>query len=128
MADFVCNACGATKQISHETIACGYAYDDQNNKVCYDCCAERDKKHMRDTGKNTLYLTHNPITDNSYPFADGYISNWPGSLKLPCRVKSGRHNIARYRYDAWFTFEGKSWHGVSYGDNTQIVHCKQIKR
>lgn len=32
------------------------------------------------------------------------------------------------RYDTWFTGpDGKQWHAVQYGDNTQIAHCRRTK-
>ena len=83
---------------------------------CYECCAKMDKEQMRKDGKTTLYLSKNRIT------------NWPGSLSIPIKYqKTGMHNIARTRIDAWFTFEGEEWHGVQYGEWTQIIHCKRNK-
>jgi len=104
---------------------------DTREKVCYACCGEHDKASMRGTGKAVLYLTHDAFdtcTIAQYDnWRDGKITNWPGTLSIPCRVKRGSHNIARWRYDAWFKFEGKQWHGTCYGDNSQIIHCKQTK-
>jgi hypothetical protein len=98
--------------------------------ICYACCAVTDRARMLKTGKATLYLTHKPFTAQDvayYPFVDGKVTNWPESLSFPCRVKRGRHNIARWRYDVWFKVDGQNWHGVSFGDNTQICHCKRCK-
>ena len=117
---FACNACNATIERPPESIGTGYATDKDGNKICYSCCGKEDAEYMRVNGKNTLYLTSNGETS-------GHVSNWPGTLKIPCHIKRGRHNIARYRYDVWFKFEGRTWHGVQYGDNTQIVHCKRTK-
>lgn len=109
----------------HSEITRGYGTDAQGNRHCYTCCAEQDKAQMRNQGRITLYLTTKPDLGGSY--GDAEISNWPGSLKLRGRYHKGRHNIARTRYDVWFTFEGNNWHGVQYGDNTQLVHCKKVK-
>ncbi len=99
----------------HSDITTGYGVAENGDRHCYACCAERDRASMRETGRATLYLTEKGIT------------NWPASLCLPVEHrKTGRHNIARKRYDVWFSFEGQHWHGVQYGDNTQIVHCKRI--
>jgi hypothetical protein len=54
---------------------------------------------------------------------------WPGTLKIRCGVRTGRHNIAGKRYDVWFVGpDGKNWHGVTYGDNTQICRVRRLKK
>ena len=95
----------------------GYGLDANGVKYCYACCAERDIADMRNTGRATLYLTN------------AGISNWPGSLKIKVGYrKSGRHNFAGTRTDVWFTGPDKAnWHGVQYGENTEIVHCRRVK-
>lgn len=62
------------------------------------------------------------------------VSNWPGSLKLKVySMRIGSHNMANCRYDVWFevlnpeTNRLEKWHGVCYGDGTQICHCKRTK-
>lgn len=107
------------KPSPHSDFTTGYGL--LNGKTaCYACCAETDKRHMRESGRIALYLT----TEAN---GDCRISNWPGSLSFRGRYQTGRHNIAGCRYDAWFKFEGHVWHGVTYGDNTQICHCRRTK-
>ena len=90
-------------------------------KICYSCCAENDKECMRVYGKNTLYLVKDFKND-------WYIQNWPGTLKIRAGIiKVSHHNMAGKRYDTWFNFDGYQWHGVTYGDNTQICHVKKTK-
>jgi hypothetical protein len=112
----------------HYSFTTGYGFEPgTSRKICYACCTENDKAQMRKDGKTTLYLTKRE-TETDYPSATHFASNWPGSLKLPIYgVRVGYHNIARRRYDVWFTFEGQNWHGTQYGDNTQILHCKKVK-
>jgi hypothetical protein len=105
----------------HADFTTGYGIDSDGKKHCYQCCADREQKRMQETGRATLYLTRD--SDGSHAITD-----WPGLLRIhPYHIKHGRHNIARTRTDAWFSFDGKPWHGVSYGENTQIIHCKRIK-
>ena len=119
----VCHACADAIVLDcghlpspHGPYTTGYGRDARGKKHCYACCAEMEKARMIETGRATLYLSGNKIAD------------WPGTLSFPCRVKRGAHNIARYRYDAWFTGpDGKPWHGVQYGDNTQIIHCRRVR-
>lgn len=69
-----------------------------------------------------------PIPGRRY-YGAAKLTNWPGTLNLPINtIKVGRHNIARRRYDFWFTFESANWHGVQYGDNTQLAHCRKVKQ
>lgn len=106
----------------HSAFTTGYGIDRNGKKHCYACCADNDRERMRQTGRTTLYLTRE---DNG----QWALTNWPGSLRFPCATPSrAPHNIARYRYDAWFTFEGMTWHAVQYGDNTQIAHCRRTKQ
>ena len=97
----------------------GTGYGDVDGKiVCYACCGKLDAEYMRTHDKISLYL--NTATQT--------VSNWPGTLRFasgPIRV--GRHNIAGKRYDCWFVAVGANWHGVQYGDNTQIVRCRKVK-
>ena len=139
---FRCSVCGEIKPVQTEG-GTGYGYDANGFVVCYACCGKQDREDMIRTGKATLYLTCEPASKmrlNGRPYTPstlsqgtgrnraGKVSNWPGTLEFPCTTTVGRHNIARTRYDAWFTGpDGKPWHGVTYGDNTQICHCKRLK-
>lgn len=117
-AGFVCADCNVAKPFPLG-LGTGYARcdDKPDGLVCYACCGVRDEKHMRETGEAVLYLT-----------ASNEVSNWPETLKLPAVVRRGRHNIARYRYDVWFWFEGAKWYGVQIGENTQIIRCRRLKK
>lgn len=117
----VCGVCHQRIKNLGSDNAEGYGLDSDGMVVCYACCAERDKQQMRATGNATLYLNHDhgPIS----------VQNWPGSLVIQVhKRKQSRHNIARVRYDVWFRFAGYIWHGVQYGDNTQLCHCKRTKQ
>lgn len=109
----------------HSSITRGYGKDAQGNRHCYACCADRDREQMRNEGKTCLYLTQDKTGQNQIYM----LSNWPGSLKIPVRhIRKGRHNMARVRYDVRFVFEGSEWSGTQYGDNTQICHCRRLKK
>jgi len=120
MATFTCFDCGKEKEESTKG-GTGYASLPGGNKVCYECCAERDRIYMRDNGQTALYLVKND--KGQYE-----VTNWPGSLRIPINsIRKGRHNIARVQYHVRFTFEGAAWYGVQTGDNTQIIRCRQYK-
>ena len=99
----------------------GYAERNTGEKVCYFCCAIDDEKYMRLHGKIVLYLTGEGIEER--------VSNWPGTLKFPLlRRTTGNHNMTGKRVDIWFNGPDKFiWHGVKYGENTQIVRCNRTK-
>lgn len=110
----------------HSDFTTGYGQDAQGRTHCYACCAENDKASMIETGRATLYLTREQPDAAAAPA--WYVTNWPGSLRMHAFVRKGRHNMAGKRYDVWFTGpDGKDWHGVTYGDNTQICHCRRLK-
>ena len=120
-------------------LTCGTGYALVGNgkrprKVCYDCCAEMDKAFMRKHGRIDLYLTwENDLGAHGFPPATiasryGTVTNWPGTfVRRHLNVWRARHNMAGWQYHTWFRFDGHWWHGVRFGDNTQIVHCKRTK-
>lgn len=115
-----CARCGAGPFVRQDLGAgCavpGYATRDNGDRVCYWCCAVEDIEHMRAHGRVVLYLTNDSIT------------NWPGTLRFKVTAsRKGTHNIARTRIDAWFRFDGHYWHGVQYGEFTQLIHCKKTR-
>lgn len=122
-----------------------YAKTEAGAIYCADCCGEMDREGMIRAGRATLYLSFpcNPRLGRGASVAsrlgmqflcyspdEVYVSNWPETLRIPVRggvVKAGAHNFARIRYDVWFIGpDGKEWHGVQYGDNTQICHCRRV--
>ena len=92
--------------------------------LCYNCCGLLDTQHMIDHDRIMLYFND----------ADKKVTNWPGSLSFTLRATStGEHNIARKRYDVWFRGPDAHgvptyWWGVTYGDHTQVCHCRKIRR
>jgi hypothetical protein len=125
MADaFTCSRCQKQYPADPSNMSTtGYGLDKSERKICFACCGELDAQTMRDTGKIALYLSAAPGS-----IAAWRITNWPGTLEFKVeRARKGKHNIARTRTDAWFRdADGNAWHGVQYGENTQIVHCKRI--
>lgn len=121
-AYFRCSVCKELCPLEFNVGGTGYGCVPYTREfVCYECCGKQDAMDMRLNGRAMLYLIENP--DGS-----SHVSNWPETLKLPVsRARKGRHNIARTRVDVWFQFEGQEWHGVQYGEMTQICHCARLK-
>jgi len=110
---------------AHEAFTIGYGSDELGNRSCYDCIAVLDRNEMNRTGKATMYLSSEELIPGLKSWK---VTNWPGSLVFTIggAIKYGKHNFAGTRYDVWFSASGATWHGVQYGDNTQIVHCKRV--
>jgi hypothetical protein len=114
------------KPSPHGPYTTGYAYNVTDDKtLCYDCAAKIEHQYMLDNNKTVLYLVRN--TSELNPFYE--VTDWPGKLRFRVRhMKTGRYNLARKAYHVWFTGPNNTnWHGVTYGDNTQLCHCKRIK-
>ena len=115
-----CAECG--KEIVLDGFS-GYGKTVDGKILCYDCCgkqAEEDFDSMPANEKTFLYLTS----------ANGEmcVTDWTGRFRIPVhRYRKGRHNIARTRTDVWFQRNGKNYHGVNYGEFSQICHSKQVK-
>lgn len=115
---FQCCDCGACKVYRPDGIGTGYARVDGRQLVCYECCARRDEKEMRETGRIVLYFSGDKVT------------NWPGTLQLPVYgVRHSWHNFAgrNGRTDFYFRAFGREWHGVNIGRDNQIARCKAMK-
>ena len=103
-------------------VGTGYATTTDGKNICYDCAGRRDRENLMKLepgGKYTLYLV-----EKSGGF---YVVNWPGTFNKRVFPKIGRHNMAGRRCDIWFTLGDKNFHGVNYGDNTQICHIQRTK-
>ena len=127
-AGFICSDCKQTIAFPFSGGGTGYGLDKGGNMTCYICCGARERAAMCDTGKATLYLSGGDCFGMKGSGAYE-ITDWPGQLRFkPWHVKRGNHNIAGRRYDSWFAGpDGFVWHGVTYGDNTQIHHCSRTK-
>ena len=69
---FHCDDCGQDK--AHESdVSTGCAITDDGHKVCFACCAVRDRKMLIDTG-HSKYLPHYPSGKE--------VANWPGTLRF----------------------------------------------
>lgn len=117
--EFTCTVCGLHKT-HDDDFTTGYGRDNDDNIVCFDCCGKQDAKELKELQPNQKFYLYLNTKEKT-------LSNWPGTLKINVNhIRVGNHNIARHRYDTWFTFEGNSYHAVQYGDNTQIAHVRKI--
>lgn len=122
--EFTCIQCGLTKPIQKNG-GTGYAENrNTGERTCYACCGLNDDKEFREA------IPGQKIVQYLIKSSDGQwqITNWPGTLRINVTPKNGKHNIAGNRYDTWFTFADKDFHGVTFGDWTQIHHIKLVKK
>lgn len=124
-----CDFCG--NECKPDDCTTGYGVTSAGQKQCFTCCGKEDRKSLENAAKGdrfAFYLV--PVTakdkqDDRRRSWTHKLTNWPGSFVLGVtHVRKGRHNIARTRYDFWITFADKSFHGVQYGENSQIAHVR----
>ena len=129
-AGFICSDCGETVPFPFTSGGTGYGRDDKGAMFCYPCGAKRTAKDMEADGKAYLYLAKRSDAERqerNYS-ATHKLTDWTGNFEIPIYgVRRGSYNIARTRYDVWFSWRGADWHGVQYGDNTQICHVRRLK-
>ena len=110
----------------HDAIApgctTGFGRDEVRLTYCFDCCAKRETARMIDSGRATLYL----VSEGSQQF----VTNWPNTLRFAVRyARKSWHNMARTMTTVYFTGpDGANWSARSYGENTQIAHCRRLSR
>lgn len=117
--EFICTQCLQEKKYESD-ITTGYGKNSNGDKVCYQCIGENDDKHLSSmkVGEKVVLYLH-----------EGRVQNWPNTFsRLVYGLRTSRHNIAGKRYDFWFNHNGRQFHGVQFGDNTQVAHCKLLKK
>lgn len=131
-----CSVCGQHCKRG-DSIGAGYGTDENGARLCYSCCAERDRAYMAEHGKHDgLYLVVN--REHQAPAvgmcgtggAPYYVTNWPSTLRFPVYgVRQSWHNLAgrNGRRDFWFNGpDGFVWHGVNIGDQ-DLARCRRTK-
>ena len=86
------------------------------------CCGKRE------FGRYVGNRARGSLLDGEGP-EGAVVTDWPGALKFRVRHKRvGSHNLAGRRVDVWFTdSDGREWHGVNYGHNSQLCHCRRLR-
>lgn len=133
MTDNVCFNCNKIIDPPDNSFTTGYGLDKDGNKFCYDCCAALTLAGMRESGRGILYLVEREMPDWKHFHKKYEVTDWPGCLVFPVTEYTvGRHNLAGSRIDVWFFDKSdpdnwQKWHGVNYGDNSQLLHCRRVK-
>lgn len=142
MSDTNCVLCGEPFKPEHfydeaktKPVDTGYGVRPDGEKVCFSCCGKTDAEELRTTGRLVGYFTYSTPGINHARSAprDQYVgsptfTNWPGTLKISTytHVRVSRNNFGATRLDFWFTWEGRTYHGVNIGDN-QIARVRRVK-
>jgi hypothetical protein len=119
-----CSIC--SEQINGTGISPGYALNDSGEKICYKCCGVQDAVQLSAiTGKEEMYL-YLSFNKEKKTYE---ITNWPATLIInPTRIHSGKHNIAGTQTHVWFRFNHEYFHGVNFGNTSQVLVVKKIKK
>jgi hypothetical protein len=119
-SEFVASGCGT-----------GYGIDKNGHKICYNCCGELDKQELDrlEIGeKGVVFYLTSKTKDLGWGKSTTYeVTNWPGTMRFNVACKEGRHNIARVRRDVWFSYNKKMFHGVQYGNDSELCYIKRVK-
>ncbi len=121
---FHCDYCKEDKEYISTTPTGFIKY--HNKTICFGCYTRIDIDNMRITGKGILRL-HREDTLPSEPLR--YTMRNLGTLRLPVnRIITKNYVKHSTRRDIWFDLYDQIWHGVQYGDFTQLCHCRRLKQ
>jgi len=117
-----CAICG--KALIPSGVGSGYGINGNGEKICYECCAKLDiaeLENLKHGEKICFYLTKNKA-------GQWEVTNWPASMRIKVdRFWEGRHNIAGKRRDVRFHIGSKHFHGVQYGNWSEICYIQSCK-
>lgn len=125
---FHCDRCNKDI-IHHSKVGTGYGSYDSGKLYCFDCCGDMDRLMLETSDRATLYLV-DPDSKNAN---NGVfkITNWPGTLSFdgrwPIRWRHGKHQTRAVRVE-FYDHKGNRWIATRYSDNTQVAHCRKIKK
>lgn len=136
----LCHSCAALQILDcghalgmHTGCTAGYGTDAAGVRSCYQCCADKERASMVETGRATLYLVSRnvPASYGSGVSRQHYVTDWPGKLEFRTigapNVKRNGGGFGAQRTDAWFVGpDGFIWHAINRGDNG-VARCKRIK-
>jgi hypothetical protein len=111
---YKCELCNRDDGIDDSVML--YVYHD-GLLCCESCITDIDDSKMFDAVSIDLYL-------------DGKVlSNGVNTLKIMIdSVKKSNNRMFGLRYDIWFKYAGKNWHGIKMGnDYFNVVKCKVKK-
>lgn len=120
-----CGQCGAPFYRNVKSPTTGYGIRSRDGmRICFACCGDNDRADMIRDGKATLYLIADRKSSAGYA-----VTNWPGSLRMPCFGASPfRHPWAsRHTPGVSVDFVGPDrlmWHGRNCADH-DIIHVKR---
>ena len=120
----ICDLCGEKIKVTYKVGGTGYAVDNQDRTICYECCGKQDAELLRNGEKPLLYLSHTK--------ADLWeVTNWPGSFRIPVH-KIGTMKLfgfgGYYKVNTVsFCFEG-TWYTGHDGKNDQVLRYHKVRR
>ena len=90
-------------------------------RLCYQCCADRERAHMIETGEAVLYFCLKPHR----------VTDWGGRLEFPAfNITHSNGRAGRYPYQItsgrFRGPDGKLWAFRNQGDQ-QLARCKRLK-
>lgn len=121
METFKCCLCGLTKEVPTSG-GTGYATNPSKpeEKTCYDCMGKLDLCDLTNAKVGDTFMHYlTKKKDGNYE-----VINWPGTLRIDVE-KYTVTGHQRKRYNTVFRIAGKTFKGITYGDDNQ---CHKIIR
>ena len=137
MEKVICSQCG--KECIGDGVGTGYGKNRKGEKFCYECCGKNDLAELENLkiGERVCQYLHIENQIKGCKYRGGYcnshwgesyeIRNWPGTLKIKAYGNIGYHNMAYVQRNVWFNIGDKKYHGVQYGNDSEICYIKRIK-
>ncbi len=130
MSDQTLLDCGHAPS-EHSEHTTGYGSDSDGRKYCYECCAERERAAMIETGCSTLYFCENVEHGGTIPRFRNELTDWPGKLRFHVWYVNRSHGYGFGRRYPIVTgrFNGPDgfvWSFRNAGD-MQIARCRRTK-
>ena len=116
-----CYKCG--RVCKPNGIVGGYAVERDGNRYCFKCAAKREAQVLRELAVGESIHLYLVVRNGEW-----CVQNFTGLLSIPIYyIKAGRHNFAGIRHDFWVEYHDNIYHGVVYGEDTQLARVKRIK-
>ena len=119
-----CSVCGLDVKTAAGDLFARHGKTAGGDSVCLECMTRVEGEWLANMPEGARFCLY--LSDRRGRPAE--VTNWLGTVRYPvASYRYGQHNMARSRWDVWFTLpSGRRVWGVNIGDN-QILRCRVLK-